>query len=137
MPQSLAIEEVDLAVERLGVDVGHLADAPHGRFVHQEGEDSPVLGRGLVTGGGFADSEGLLAGFAAVAPGAGMGETKGLVKCCAGRHWGAVVSTGIIRARGLLARVEGGEEASAFFEDRSVALDRRLLATAVATQQRG
>jgi hypothetical protein len=58
--QALAIEEVGLAVKRLGVDVGHLADAPHGRFVHQEGEDGPVLVRGLVTGGGFADSEGLL-----------------------------------------------------------------------------
>ena len=48
--EALAVEELDLAVEPFGADVGDLADASQWRLVHQQGEDQPVLVRLLVTG---------------------------------------------------------------------------------------
>ena len=71
--QALAMQEVELRVQRPVGDIGDFAQAAERGLVHQELEDQPVLVRLLLSDGRVTYRKGLGAGVAAVAFGARPG----------------------------------------------------------------
>ena len=125
---ALLVQEVDLAVQGLGVNVRHLANAPEWRLVHQQREDDFVLVRLFVSGGGFADSEGLAARLAAVAPGPGTGSPKPLVGARCVVHGHPMVGARWDRAGRPRSRLNNLQQTIALFDNPRIALERRELA---------
>lgn len=133
---ALGCQEVDLPVERLRVDVGHLADPTEGCLVHQEGKDGPVFVRLLLTCGRGAHGECRVTGLAAVATRAGSGPPEGLVMRGSLGDRDVVIGTPGIRTGGVGPLAESSQQARPLFGDGLVALDGWLFVAKLAVEAR-
>ena len=135
--EALGVDEVDLAVEGLGADLGDLADAADRNPIDQELEDQLVLvALALAVGGGLGGREGLAAGLALPAGRADRRGPEGRVMGLTGRDGDLAVLALLVRTAGAGLLFEVGPEPADLFVDAQVALDREMLAAAVAAEVR-
>ena len=131
------MDEVDLAVEGLGADLGDLADAADGHPIDQELEDQLVLvAFALAVGGGLGGREGLAAALALPAGRADRRGPEGRVMGLPGGDGDLAVLALLVRAAGAGLLFEVGPEPADLLGDAGVALDREMLAAAVAAEVR-
>ena len=99
---ALPVYEINFAVEGVGADLGHFADATQWHLVHQQLEDQLVLvALALTQRARLRGREGLLAGVAPPTGRARLGGAERRVEGLAGGHAKTVIGTGLVGAAGL------------------------------------
>lgn len=118
---ALAVNECELAIERLGVKTSDLGNALDGRLVHQQRKHVPVLvGLALPVQGCPVLRKRLLARVAAPARGADLGLAEASVAADRG-HGNAVVRASLIQARRSWLASHRSAQASSLLDNAKIA----------------